>query len=262
MHETDRISIRIDHGIADVRLTRPDKRNALDVPMLEGIAHAGERLSGDPGLRTIILSGEGAAFCAGIDLGSFAGSLPDLRVRSHGDANLFQHAAMLWRALPVPVIAAIHGPCFGGGLQIALGADIRIAAPDARLSLMEIKWGLVPDMGAFTLARGLVRDDVLRELIYTGRQVDAEEAASIGLVTRVVDDPRAEALALAERIAQGNPDAIRKTKALLGIMREADGRMLLAAESAAQADLLGSANQREAVAANMEKRQPRFANPS
>lgn len=261
MQEKERITVRIDHGVADVRLNRPDKRNALDASMLEGIAQAGERLSGEPGLRAVILSGEGPAFCAGIDLASFAEGFPDLRIRSHGDANLFQHAAMLWRALPMPVIAAIHGPCFGGGLQVALGADIRVAAPDARLSIMEIKWGLMPDMGAFTLARGLVRDDVMRELVYTGRQIDAEEGVAVGLLTRVAADPRAEAFALAERIAHGNPEAIRKAKTLFGTMRTTDAGSILAAESAAQADLLGSPNQREAVAANLEKRPPRFVDP-
>ena len=163
----ERVTISIASGVADVRLNRPDKMNALDPAMFDALARAGETLRSAQGLRAVVLSGEGRAFSAGLDIASFAeqgGLEAALLERSHGLSNRFQHAAMLWRELPVPVIAALHGVCFGGGLQIALGADIRIASPDARLSVMEIKWGLVPDMGAFVLTRGLVRDDVMREL--------------------------------------------------------------------------------------------------
>ncbi|HSX55998.1 MAG TPA: enoyl-CoA hydratase-related protein, partial [Sphingomonas sp.] len=164
-----RVSIDFAMGIADVRLTRPEKMNALDPAMFAGIADAIERLSAMTGLRAVVLSGEGRAFCAGLDMTSIAGggSGLDLDARSHGDANLFQQVAWGWRMLPVPVIAAVHGIAFGGGFQILSGADIRIMAPGTRCSIMEMKWGIVPDMAGFALWRTTVRDDVLRELTYT-----------------------------------------------------------------------------------------------
>lgn len=251
---TERVTLSVEAGVAQVRLNRPDKMNALDNAMFEGIAQMGETLRTRSDVRAVVLSGEGRAFCAGLDLSSFAQGLPDLSPRRFGPSNLFQQAAMVWRALPMPVIAAVHGVCFGGGLQIALGADIRIAAPDAMLSLMEIKWGIVPDMGAFALTRGIVRGDVLRELAYTGRKIDASEAAEIGLVTRVEGDAHAAALEIARSIAARNPHAIRAAKTLIAQAEEADAATILQAESDAQAVLLGSPNQREAVAAEMEKR--------
>lgn len=251
---TDRVTLSVEAGVAQVRLNRPDKMNALDNAMFESIAQMGETLRARGDVRAVVLSGEGRAFCAGLDLSNFAQGLPDLSPRRFGPSNLFQHAAMVWRALPMPVIAAIHGACFGGGLQIALGADMRIAAPDALLSLMEIKWGIVPDMGAFALTRGIVRRDVLRELAYTGRKVDAPQAAEIGLVTRVEDDAHAAAQDMARSIAARNPHAIRAAKALMARAEEADTATILQAESAAQAAVLGTPNQREAVAAEMEKR--------
>ena len=198
-----RVTIAIENGVADVRLNRADKMNALDRAMLDGIAEVGAHLKALSGLRAVVLSGEGRAFCAGLDIASFGaegmGSMALLE-RTHGTSNLFQHVAMVWREMPVPVIAAVHGTCFGGGLQIALGADIRMAAPGTRLSIMEIKWGLVPDMGGFVLTRGLVRGDVLRELTYSGRVVDATEAQALGLVTQVCDDPYGNAMTMAREI--------------------------------------------------------------
>ncbi|MGV3770784.1 MAG: crotonase/enoyl-CoA hydratase family protein [Sphingobium phenoxybenzoativorans] len=255
---SERVALSIAEGVAQVRLNRPDKMNALDNAMLEAIAQTGETLRARRDIRAVLLSGEGRAFCAGIDIASFGQGFPDLLPRRFGNSNLFQHAAMLWRDLPMPVIAAIHGACFGGGLQIALGADIRIASPDATLSLMEIKWGLVPDMGAFALTRGLVRSDVLRELAYTGRTVGAAEAETIGLVTRMAPDAHAAALEMARTIASRNPDAIRHAKQLAGLTEDAERAAILQAESLAQADILGQPNQREAVAAEMAKRPPRF----
>ncbi len=254
----DRVTIEIVDGVADVRLNRPDKMNALDAAMLEGIAAAGATLRDTPGLRAVVLSGEGRAFCAGLDVASFAGLPFDLVVRTHGCANLFQHAAMLWRELPVPVIAAVRGACLGGGLQIALGADVRVAAPDARFSLMEIQWGLVPDMGGFVLTRGLVRRDLLRELVYSGRTLDAREAVAIGLATRIAADPLAEAKEIARAIAARNPDAVRAAKALFDAMDDSATDALLAAESLAQAAIMAGPNQREAVLAHMQEREPRF----
>jgi enoyl-CoA hydratase/carnithine racemase len=234
--------------------------NALDLAMFEGIAAAGSALAATAGLRVVVLSGAGRAFCAGLDMASFAGlgGTADLAARSHGPANLFQHVAWLWRQLPVPVIAAVHGVAFGGGFQIMLGADLRIAAPDTKLSIMEIKWGLVPDMAGIALTRGLVRDDVLRELTYTGRQFSAEEGVANGCVTRVSPEPHGAALTLARVIAAKNPAAIRGAKRLYNEALEHDAAALLRAESREQAALVGRPNQMEAVMANLEKRAPIF----
>lgn len=257
----ERVTISIAGGVADVRLNRPDKMNALDPAMFDAIARAGETLRSAHGLRAIVLSGEGRAFSAGLDIASFAeqgGMEKALLERSHGLSNRFQHAAMLWRELPMPVIAALHGICFGGGLQIALGADIRIASPDTRLSVMEIKWGLVPDMGAFVLTPGLVRDDVMRELTYSGRELGAEEARALGLVTRLSAHPHEAAMDYAREVASRNPDAIRAAKRLFDVAHENDAAAVLLAESKEQASVLGCPNQREATAANWEKRAPVF----
>ncbi|MGN7997679.1 crotonase/enoyl-CoA hydratase family protein [Sphingomonas sp. 22176] len=255
---SERVTWTIEQGVADVRLARPDKMNALDPAMFDGILTAIDTLGKTPGLRAVVLSGEGRAFCAGLDMASMAsaGAGTDLAARSHGLANSFQQVAWGWRTLPVPVIAAVHGVAFGGGLQIASGADIRIAAPDARLSVMELKWGIVPDMAGFVLWRDTVRDDVLRELTYTAREFDAAEAQSFGFVTRLAEDPHAEALALARTIAGRSPDAIRAAKRLAN--QEGDAAAVLVAESVEQAALLRSPNQIEAVMANMQKRSPQF----
>lgn len=257
----DRIRIDINNGVADVRLVRADKMNAIDPAMFAAIVEAIDHLAAASGLRAVVLSGEGRAFCAGLDMASMAGggSGLDLATRSHGLANAPQQVAWGWRTLPVPVIAAVHGVAFGGGLQIASGADIRIAAPGTRLAVMEMKWGIVPDMAGYALWRGNVRDDVLRELAYTAREFTAEEGLAMGFVTRLADDPLAEAHALAEAIAGRNPHAIRAAKRLSNLQAEADAAAILSAESDEQAKLLRSPNQVEAVRANMEKRAPNFA---
>ncbi|MCP3731604.1 crotonase/enoyl-CoA hydratase family protein [Sphingomonas sp. MG17] len=256
----ERVSIDIVDGVADVRLTRGDKMNALDPAMFAEIADAIDRLGSTAGLRAAVLSGEGRAFCAGLDMASMAGGGTglDLAARSHGDANLFQQVAWGWRTLPVPVIAAVHGVAFGGGCQIMSGADIRIAAPDTRFSIMEMRWGIVPDMAGFALWRGQVRDDVLRELTYTAREFSADEALGLGFVTRIADDPHAAALELARAIAARNPHAVRAAKRLANHAADADAAAILTAESAEQARLLRSPNQIEAVMANMQKRDPAF----
>jgi enoyl-CoA hydratase/carnithine racemase len=260
----DRVSVSILEGIADVRLVRADKMNALDIPMFEALVAATERLAGEKGLRAVVLSGEGPAFCAGLDMGRFAamkdggGEERDLAMRTHGLANFPQAAVWGWRQLPVPVIAAVHGVALGGGFQLALGADIRILAADARMSIMEIKWGLVPDMAGTPILAGLVRDDILRELTYTGRIFSAREALGYGLATKVCDDPRAAAFELAREIAGRSPDAIRAAKRLLNNL-SVDPAAALLAESIEQMKLMGSPNQLEAVRANIEKRPPRFA---
>jgi len=260
---SDRVVISFEDGVADVRLARPDKLNALDPAMFEGIAAAIAQLQGTPGLRAVVLSGEGRAFCAGLDMGSMAsgGSGIDINARTHGDANLFQHVSWGFRTLPVPVIAAVHGIAFGGGLQIMSGADIRIAHPETRLSIMELKWGLVPDMAGIALWRTLVRDDVLRELTYTNRELTATEALSYGFVTRLAADPLGEALLLAKEIASKNPDAVRGAKRLYNIAADGDARSILLAESREQQAVIRTPNQTEAVMANIQKRRPSFKDP-
>lgn len=264
----DRVSIELKDGVADVRLIRADKMNALDEAMFSGLIEAGEELTKTKGLRAVVLSGEGRAFCAGLDMGRFedmktkgealAGTR-DLRARTHGPANKPQWAAWLWRELPVPVIAAVHGVAFGGGFQIALGADMRYATPDAKFSVMEIRWGLVPDVAGTQLMRHLAREDIVRELTYTGRIFSGEEAFQYGFVTRVTADPRAAALETAREIAGKNPHAVRAAKRLLNLAVATDAETGLAAESAEQVKLIGSPNQIEAVRAQMEKRPPVFA---
>ena len=256
-----RVTISVEDGIADVRLNRPDKMNALDQAMFTGIADAIAKLEAMPGLRAVVLSGNGRAFCAGLDMGSMAGggSGNRLDLRSHGDANLPQHVAWGWRTLAVPVIAAAHGVALGGGFQILSGADIRIVHPATRMAVMELKWGLVPDMAGMALWRTTVRDDVLRELTYTAREFQGEEALRHGFVTRLSEDPLAEAMALAKAIAGRNPHAIRGAKRLINAMADADSAAVLQAESDEQLKVIRQPNQIEAVKANMEKRSPVFA---
>src|ERR1700760_3251191 len=265
-----RVLITITDGVADVRLVRADKMNALDAAMFDSLVAAIDRLSKEKGVRAVVLSGEGRAFCAGLDMGRFqamkesggngvaGGEKRDLSIRTHGQANFAQQAVWGWRQLPVPVIAAIQGVAFGGGFQLALGADMRFLTPDARMSIMEIKWGLVPDMAGTPILASLVRDDILRELTYTGRIFSAQEAMSYGLATQICDDPRTVGLAMAREIAGKSPDAIRAAKRMLNKLSVDPGPALLA-ESIEQQTLLGSINQLEAVRANIEKRAPCFA---
>ena len=278
MHEErlhDRIRLQVDdQGVAQVSLSRAEKMNALDAAMFDALLAVGERLAAWPGLRAVVLHGEGKAFCAGLDMGRFAemaagqspqggaGDLGRLTPRSHGDANRFQQVAWQWRQLPVPVVAAVHGVALGGGLQVALGADLRYVTADARLSVLEIQWGLVPDMAGMALLRELVRGDVARELTFSGRMVSGEEAVQLGLATRVCADPLQEALDFARAVSQRNPDAVRAAKRLLNQMQDAGPAHILMAESVEQGNLLGSANQREAVAAVLGKRAPQFVDPA
>jgi len=274
---TDRIErTRHADGVVELHLSRADKMNALDPAMFDALVEAGESLRGDKTARAVVISGRGKAFCAGLDMASFermqqqgagadvlgegaAGA--DLAVRTHGIANAAQQVAMVWREVPVPVIAAVHGVAFGGGLQVALGADIRIVAPDTKLSVMEIKWGLVPDMAGMVLMRELARSDVVRELTFTGRIFSGEEALRLGFATRVSADPLAEALQMAHEIAGKSPDAIRAGKRLLNASLSQSAAELLLAESVEQKALIGSPNQVEAVKANIERRAPRFGTP-
>jgi enoyl-CoA hydratase/carnithine racemase len=264
----DRISVTIDGGVADVRLTRTDKMNALDDAMFSALVETGERLKSEAGVRVVVLSGEGRAFCAGLDMGNFGRMAEgpraapagggDFAARTHGIANRAQYAVWVWRDIPVPVIAAVHGVAFGGGFQLALGADMRFVAPDTRMAVMEIKWGLVPDMAGTMLMRHLVREDVVRELTYTGRIFSGVEAHAMGFATRVCADPRAEALAVAREIAGKNPGAIRAAKRLLNAAPITDQLSGLTQETVEQIALIGSPNQVEAVMANLQKREPAF----
>lgn len=263
----DRVTVRLEGGIADVRLNRADKMNALDEAMFAAIIDTGERLAQDKSVRAVVLSGEGRAFCAGLDISNFtdmAGDEPPSdrlfgMTRTSSGANRAQQIGMIWRDLPIPVITALHGVAFGGGLQIALGSDIRFATPDTRLSVMEIRWGLIPDMSGMALMRNLVRDDVVRELTWTGRQVLGEEAARLGLVTGLSADPYETAMALAKDIAAKSPTAIRASKRLLNRVPDSDQHEILLMETEEQVMLMGSANQKEALLAHTEKRDPAFS---
>jgi enoyl-CoA hydratase/carnithine racemase len=263
----ERVRVKIDaQGVAEVALTRPEKMNALDAAMFEALADTLARLAAEADLRAVVLYGEGRAFCAGLDMASFesmgkgttADALRDLSSRTHGLCNLFQHVTWGWRELPVPVVAAVHGVAFGGGLQIALGADIRLVTADLNMSVMEIKWGLVPDMAGCVLMNQLAGTDIVRELTFTGRIFSGSEAAVLGLATRVSADPLSEARTLARQIAQQNPDTIRANKRLLNLALSVSPAEALVAESVEQRRLIGSANQIESVRAVMEKRPPRF----
>jgi len=263
------VTIDIQGGVADVRLNRPEKYNALSGPMFKAIIDAGEQLAQAKEVRAVVLSGNGRGFCAGLDMDRFAGmseagdasSTSSLLARSDAPENHAQRPAYVWKRLPVPVISAIHGVAYGGGAQIALGADIRIAAPDMKMSIMEIKWGLIPDMSLTQTLRDLVPLDVAKELTFTGRVLNGEEAKALGLVTHIQQDPHAYAMALAQEIAGKSPDAIRAGKRLLETAWHADERTGLELEASMQTALIGSPNQVEAIKANFEKRPPSFVDP-
>ncbi len=263
-----RVSVTMHEGIAHVRLTRPDKRNALDDAMFQAIAQAGERVKHDTSVRAVVLSGDGASFCAGLDFGGFqamgsgssgdgsataAGSMKDGRI-----THLAQQICWVWQEVPVPVIAALQGHALGGGMQLALGADIRFAHPDTKMSMREVHWGLIPDMtGTLRLSR-LVRDDVMKDLVFTGRIFQASEGATLGVVTRLSNDPVAEALAAAAEIAGRSPSAVRGAKQLINRLSNAGAAEHFAAEREIIFGLIGKPHQVEAITANFENRAPKF----
>jgi len=265
MTETPRVSVQIADHVAVVTLTRADKHNALDVPMFEQIIAASARLAAEPGVRAVVLHGEGPSFCSGLDVVSImadGGGAAGLTDRVTGEVpNWFQCAAHGWLDLPMPVIAALHGNCLGGGLQIALGADIRIAAPDTRLSVMEVKWGLVPDMSITRTLPRLVSIDVAKELTFTGRVFDGTEGARLGVVTGVSGDPLAAARVLAAEIAGRSPDAVRAAKRLFDESWTGPARQTLALEAELQLGLIGSPNQLAAVSAGFTKQPAEFVDP-
>ena len=263
----DRVRLTIADGVAQVRLNRPDKMNALDPAMFEALIAAGTQLGARRDVRAVILCGEGRAFCAGLDLDRLLATtkgdslIPsvDLARRSHGLANYAQHLVWLWRELPIPVIAAVHGVAFGGGFQLSLGADLRYLAPETKLGVIEAKWGLVPDMAGTQLMRHLAREDVVRELTYTGRVFSADEALAYGFATGLADDPLAAALTVAREIARRSPNAVRAAKRLLNLAATSDVATGLAAETAEQAALLCTFNHVEAVSSNIERRPPQWS---
>ena len=267
---SDRVLVTVADGVADVRFNRPDKRNALDADQFQAIADAGTRLTSEPGVRAVVLSGEGASFCAGLDFsifGQFADSAASGGVKigaltESGITHLAQQVCWVWQELPVPVIAAVQGHALGGGAQIALGADIRISTADAKWSIREVHWGLIPDMtGTYVLSQ-LVRPDVAKELTFTARLFDGTEAHALGIVTRLADDPYAAAHALAAEIAGRSPHAVRGAKALYNRLFARHAADQFAAEREVIGGLIGTPNQIEAITANLENRAPAFADPT
>jgi enoyl-CoA hydratase/carnithine racemase len=268
---SDRVIVSINDGIAGVRFNRPDKRNALDSEQFAAIAEAGERLKHEPAVRVVVVSGEGESFCAGLDFSMFgamadgAGTGRDGERGNPGNldggriTHLGQQICWVWQELEVPVIAAVHGHALGGGLQIALGADIRIAHPDTKWSVRELHWGIVPDMtGTFMLSR-LVRNDIARELTYTARMVDGREAFELGLATRLSEQPYEDAMALAAEIAGRSPGGVRGAKALFNRMYTDGAADQFAEERRVISSQIGTPNQVEAITANLEQRPPVFA---
>ena len=272
---SNRVTISIQHGIADIRLNRADKRNALDSEMFSSLAAMGAYVKSLNNVRAVVLSGEGPSFCAGLDFASFhvmaaggsatgfkkdgqqnAGALTD-----GGLTHLAQQICWVWQQIPVPVIAAIHGHALGGGIQLALGADIRFVHPETQMSVREIHWGIIPDMtGTLTLSR-LVRPDIAKELVFTGKIIDGKQAFDIGLATHLSDDPHTDAMALATEIAARNPHAVRGAKHLLNLQANDGAAAQFEAEREVIFSLMGSQNQKEAVASHFEKRDPVFSDP-
>lgn len=258
-----KVLIEIKEHIAEVILNRPEKMNALDVETFNAIIEAGEKIQADASIRCVILRGAGKAFCAGMDLANFAGEpdpeiLRPLQERTHGIANRWQKAVWVWRECQVPVIAAVHGVAYGGGLQIMSGADIKIVHPETRLCIMEMKWGIIPDMGGTQLWRHNVREDIIKELTWTNRVFSGDEAVQFGFASHTDQDPYAKALQLAEEIVSKNPTAIVKSKKLLSqanYLNVKDGLML---ESVEQEQTIRKKNQLEAVYAQMQKRKGKF----
>ena len=259
-----RVSINIKNHIADVKLNRPEKMNALDEAMFLAIIEAGEAIRKNPNVRCVVLSGEGKAFCAGLDVANFnpqqkSGVLTaPLPKRTHGIANIVQQVAWIWRELPVPVIAAVHGVAIGGGLNIMSGADIKFITPDTKLAIMELKWGLIPDMAGSQLWRHTVRDDIIRELTYTTRIFSGEEAVRYGFATHVSVTPYDDAMKLAEEITSKNPTAIIKAKKVCNEANYLNAEEGLLLESIEQESIKGTKNQIEAVMAALEKRAANF----
>lgn len=259
----ERVKIVIEGHVATVTLSRPDKHNAVDLPMFAALADAGTQLGNNASVRAIILQGDGPSFCAGVDLSIFQSGddsigASKLAPDEDSPANFFQRAAFVWREVPVPVICAMHGTAFGAGLQIALGADLRYATADCRLSVMEIKWGIIPDMAISKTMSRLLPADTMKELAWTGRVINGVEASELGLVTAVHEDPAQAARDTAAQIAARSPNAVRAIKRLFDESAEMSTAKALQLEAQLQIALLGGKNQAEAVAANLQDRDPNF----
>lgn len=252
--------------IAIVKMNRPDKMNALDIDMFDALIEAGESLNEDPTVRAVVIAGEGKAFCAGLDLSMFsldgnsAMTATPLEERTHGNCNKWQKAVWVWRELQVPVIAAVHGVVFGGGFQIMLGADIKFAEANTKMSIMEMKWGIIPDMGGPQLMKLSVREDIIRELTYTNRVFSGAEAVEYGFATHVSENPLEDAIKLANEIAAKSPSAVVKAKKLFNALSDLSMEEGLMMESVEQAEILGKKNQMESVFAGMQKREGNFEN--
>jgi enoyl-CoA hydratase/carnithine racemase len=259
---TEPLTVSIDNHVATVTLNRPDKANAVNFEMFDALGATGRELAAERSVRAVVLAGAGDNFCAGIDVSLFQGGLDidagSMQPNAGSPANRFQSAAYVWREMPVPVICAIHGVAYGAGMQIALGADLRYARPDASLSIMEIKWGLVPDMAITTTLRDILPADKAKELAWSGRTVSGEEALEMGLVTALHQDPLAAALETAADIGVKSPDAIRAMKQLFNSAWRLTDAEALALEAELQLGVLGKKNQLEAVMANVQKRVPDF----
>ena len=273
----DRVKVSIEGGIADVRLDRADKRNALDPAMFDAIARAGKDLVSNKEIRAVVLSGSGASFCAGLDFASFQsmanGGSSSSETKSNSGENagamqpgaithLAQQICWVWQEVPVPVIAAIQGHALGGGMQLALGADIRIAHPDTQFAMREVHWGLIPDMTGTLMLSRLVRDDVAKDLVFSARVISGTEAHQLGVVTRLTDSPLEVAMQIASEIAQRSPDAVRGAKALINRLSNAGAAEHFAEERKIIYSLIGKPNQVEAVMSNFEKRPASFVSPT
>ena len=259
----NRVEIIVDDHVAEVMLNRPEKFNALDVDMFRALDAAARAVAADSSVRAVVMHGAGGNFCAGIDISALQGGGEQvaktlLAPIKDSPANLAQRAAYAWRELEVPVICALQGVTFGGGFQIAMGADLRYASPNTQLSVMESKWGLIPDMAFSTTLRHIVPPDRAKELAWTARIFDAPEALQLGVITAIENDPLDAARQMAGIIRDRSPEAIRRVKRLENaawILNELDS---LALEATLQGRLLGSECQAEAVRANLEKRRPYF----
>lgn len=277
----ERVTITMTDGIADVKMNRADKRNALDNAMFTSLSAAGDYLKSVDGLRVVVLSGDGASFCAGLDFSSFAqmaeagakASTADKKTDKKADMNagamvdgrithMAQQVCWVWQEVPVPVIAAVHGHALGGGIQIALGADIRIVHPDTQLSVREVHWGLIPDMTGTLMLSRLVRPDVVKNLVFTARIFSGREAHDLGIATQLSDNVHADAMTMAREIAGRSPEAVRGAKKLINLLANSGAAEQFAAERAIIGQLIGTANQAEAVMSHFEKRPPNFESGS
>ena len=269
----ERVTISVVDGIADVKMNRADKRNALDNAMFTSLNAAGEYLKKLDGLRVVVLSGDGASFCAGLDFSSFAqmaeagvaDKKPDMNAGAMVDGritHMAQQVCWVWQEVPVPVIAAVHGHALGGGIQIALGADIRIVHPDTQLSVREVHWGLIPDMTGTLMLSRLVRPDIVKNLVFTARVFSGHEAHEMGIATQLSQDVHADAMTMAREIAGRSPEAVRGAKKLINLLANSGAAEQFAAERATIGQLIGTANQAEAVMSHFEKRPPIFKSGS